>query len=110
MAHRTVWRERWRKYSAKSGSMASWTYRDSIFDIGHLSYEKPENEKNANHVGGASFVFDPSNRYLPFVKGPKEVISGGQMVDLGGQKLKTPHLRDWLFWQFFGFSQGRCPN
>ena len=67
----------------RSPTNASWTYRDSIFDIGHLPYQKPENAKNANREGGASFVFGPLNRYVPLVKGPKKAVSGGKMVDLG---------------------------
>ena len=59
--------------------------------------------KKANHDGGASFVFGPLNRYVPLVKGPKKAVSGGKMVDLGGRKRKTPHLRD-CFLPFFGFS------
>jgi len=60
--------------------------------------------KKANHDGGASFVFGPLNRYVPLVKGPKKAVSGGKMVDLGGQKRKTSHLRDWRFLPFSGFS------
>ena len=45
-------------------------------------------------VGRLSF-FGPLNRYVPLVKGPKKAVSGGKMVDLGGRKRKTPHLRDW---------------
>ena len=64
--------------------------------------------KKANREGGASFVLDPLNRYLPFVKGPKKAISGGKMADLRGPKRKTSQLRDWLFLPFFVFSQDRC--
>ena len=61
------------------------------------------NAKNANREGGASFVSGPSNRYVPLVKGPKKAVSGGKMVDLGGQKRKTRHLRDWRFSRFSDF-------
>ena len=59
--------------------------------------------KIANHEGGASFVFDPLNRYVALAKGPKKAVSGGKMVDLGGQKGKTPHLRVWRFLAIFDF-------
>ena len=106
MAPRTVWRERWLKYSAKSGSIASWTYRDSIFDIGHLPYQKPENAKNANHEGGASFVFGPLNRYVPLVKGPKKAVPGGKMVDLWGSETKDAPPSRLAFFRHFSVFVG----
>ena len=77
------------------------------FNFGHgipILLKNEKCQKKANHEGGASFIFDPSNRYVPLVKGPKKAVSGGKMVDLGGPKRKTPHLRDSLFLTFFGFS------
>ena len=68
---RTIWRERWLKNSAKSGSIASWTYRDSIFDLARLSYEKSKiPKKNAIHEGGMSRLFLPLNRASSLLKGP----------------------------------------
>ena len=74
--------------------------------MAHLSYEKPENgKKKANREGGASFVFDPLNRYVPLAKGPKKAVSGGKMVDLGGrnERRATFAIR-FFFLAFFGFS------
>ena len=75
MAPRTVWRERWLKYSAKSGSIASWAYRDSIFYIGRLPYEKPGKREKRQSRRWRVFRFCPLNRYVPLVKGPKKAVS-----------------------------------
>ena len=88
MAPRTVWRERWPQYSAKSGSigLGPTVIRFSTSDTYPTKNRK--NAENANREGGASFVFGPLNRYVPLVKGHKKAVSGGKMVDLGGVKNK----------------------
>ena len=84
--------------------IASWAYRDSIFDMSHLSYEYPKMAKKNNREGGAPFVFDPLNRYVPFVKGPKKAFSGGKVVDLGVENERRPTFVIGFFLPFFGFS------
>ena len=54
----------------RSPPNASWTYRDSIFGLAHLSCEKSKIPKNAIHEGGMSRPFLPLNRASSVLKGP----------------------------------------
>ena len=45
-----------------------------------------KNAKNANHEGGASFVFDPTNRPSSLLKRPFLALLRGVPIDLRGPK------------------------
>ena len=73
---------------------ASWTYRDSIFDLAHLSCEKSKFQKNAIREGGMSRLFLPLNRASSLLEGPFFGLLRKVGAVSGAKKGETSHLRE----------------
>ena len=83
------------KLLPKSGSIASWAYRDSIFDIGHLSCEKPGKREKRQSRRWVVFRFlTPDIAIYLSQKAKKQAISGWRVADFKGPKDGAFHLSE----------------
>ena len=74
--------------------LASWSFRDSIFDLVRLSCEKSKiPKKRYSRRWDVSPFFAPETAPT-YRKRPKKALPGGKMPDLGAKKGETSHLRE----------------